>query len=125
MYFSNPRFNPEPIVTLNPDLYPNSYCNPYSIPSVRPVAGSSAVAATAVASKLNVAAKEWVPPSAATAAAPAANGSGVHGSQQQQNNWQYGGWAADGTYDASAYEYGYDGWQASGAAAAQWGHSGG
>jgi len=74
-----------------------------------------------------VAAKEWVPPSAAAATIPAAaNGTAsVNDSQQQQyNNWQYGGWAADGSYDGNGYEYGYSGWQANDATAAQWGQSG-
>ena len=90
-----------------------------------PVAGLSAVTATTAGSKLNVAAKEWVPPTAA-AATPAANGISANDSQQQYNNWQqYGGWTGDGGYDANGYEYGYGGWLANDATAAQWGQSGG
>ena len=69
-----------------------------------------------------MAAKEWVPPSAA-AAAPAANCHNSYDSQQQYN-WQYGEWGVDGGYDANGYEYGYEGWQANNAAAAQWGQQG-
>ena len=84
-----------------------------------------AAAATVVASKLNVAAKEWVPPGTPSVAAPAANESNIR-YQQHANDFQYNGWGGDGSYDANSngYDYGYAGWQGGETNGSNWGAPG-